>query len=781
MVATATEPETALALPTDVKHDDNDEDVVQGRTTGLIIPPPVIKSVLEKTAEWVAKKGNVFLEQIRIKRGDNPQFAFVFPSSPYHTYFLHRTDELALEIHNKQNGIAPPPSAAPAAASATTQPSPAPADGRTTSEAKPAATNATPAAHTTPSVAAPSTDGGVSSSVSRAPVVSALAEALKVKNEKPPQSYKFSMPRNPVDVSSKSAELMRLTAQFTAIKGKSFLTQLARREMGNPDFYFLNALSPHFVQVFSPLLAAYKTILNGEQKAANKAKMEKLMQDHSVLLNQAVHRVTWTRAKEEEKRAKERAEREDKQAFLEIDWQDFVVVETITFEDPTAEAPTPAPDQTPAAAPVSGSTTDATGVPETQATAAGEQAGAAGVVAGTTVVQGDDSDDGMDMDDSDMDDDDDGEEVVIRTDHVPRVVEESQAPGGDLVTLHGRQVPVDQANEQLRIELIDPKWKQQQKVFQERQKTTPFEAERDIAKNIERLAAKRPDVFSNRSDNANGSGSGAPTVSASGEGWAQNQHTAAAEAEKRAAELDRQQVRQMVSRAKAANEPSTPDMPPPSTTPTPTQSKKRPAAALASTPAPPAPVRTPAAIPAPPRALQPQAPSMPSMPAGPPPPMPPMPSAPMPQAPPMPMGAPPPDAVVAPPPGVGVVGVAPTAIPPPPSASVALAAPDAKRAKIDAGGDVAAGLRIIVGVPQDTDNNNNEWKLNGQAVQLIVPEMTLTIRELKELLVQEIGPVPLSRFQLKAPSGFLKDKKSLADHKLTSGVVLEMKMKTRGR
>jgi splicing factor 3A subunit 1 len=59
----------------------------------LVIPPPEIRSIIEITANHVAKKGIQFEETIREKEGTNSKFYFLKPADPYHAYYQYKITE----------------------------------------------------------------------------------------------------------------------------------------------------------------------------------------------------------------------------------------------------------------------------------------------------------------------------------------------------------------------------------------------------------------------------------------------------------------------------------------------------------------------------------------------------------------------------------------------------------------------------------------------------------------------------------------------------------------
>ncbi|KAL4583176.1 hypothetical protein LXL04_007742 [Taraxacum kok-saghyz] len=79
------------------------------RTIGIIHPPPDIRTIVDKTASFVAKNG----PEIIISNAGNPKFNFLNGSDPYHAYYQHRMAEFRSQNQNPTD-VPPPETAAPA-------------------------------------------------------------------------------------------------------------------------------------------------------------------------------------------------------------------------------------------------------------------------------------------------------------------------------------------------------------------------------------------------------------------------------------------------------------------------------------------------------------------------------------------------------------------------------------------------------------------------------------------------------------------------------------------
>ena len=65
-----------------------------GKSVGLILPPPEVRNIVNKTASFVARNGPEFEQRIKQNEINNPKFNFLNFGDPYHVYYQHRVNEL---------------------------------------------------------------------------------------------------------------------------------------------------------------------------------------------------------------------------------------------------------------------------------------------------------------------------------------------------------------------------------------------------------------------------------------------------------------------------------------------------------------------------------------------------------------------------------------------------------------------------------------------------------------------------------------------------------------
>ncbi|KAJ2906028.1 pre-mRNA splicing factor [Zalerion maritima] len=254
--------------------------------SGVVLPPREIRNIAEKTAGYVDRNGVVFEERIREKERQNPKFGFLHPGDPFNAYYLWRLSEIK--------------------------------EGR-----------------------------GTTIAAGRAGEAPAPVEE-KPKGPPKPPDFHFS-PRMP-RINQKDLEVVRLTALYVAKHGRQWMTGLAQREAGNPQFQFL--IPNHtFHNFFQHLVDQYSILLKegglggegGKLQNERVAGLKRNQEDKYHKLTSARQRAEWIKFQEEEKQKKDLEEEEKKLEFARVDWNDFVVVETIVFNESDEQANLPPP------------------------------------------------------------------------------------------------------------------------------------------------------------------------------------------------------------------------------------------------------------------------------------------------------------------------------------------------------------------------------------------------------------------------------------------------------
>ncbi|KAF1318383.1 Splicing factor 3 subunit, partial [Globisporangium splendens] len=718
----------------------------QGRVTGLIVPPPDIRAVVDKTAQFVARNGRSFERKIAGETV-SAKFSFLKSSDPYHAYYEHKVSEW-IEQNSQE---AEKPAAAQVEAQAAEPEAPAAA----------ASAPEAPAAAET-AADEPAADANASVVVEKKAVETVTAKVAKKLKDKaltPPEPEKFKI-KHP-QLSALDQEIMYLTAQYTALSGKTFLAGLATREQRNPQFDFLKPTHALFAY-FTALVESYTQVLaptrqNDEQQQQMK-RIEEGM-DRMKVLDRCVHNLEWVRTEQERKDAEAAESDAERLALAQIDWHDFVVVETITLDDAEEE----------------------------------EAAAAAAAAAQVEADKG--SDDDMDMDeDSDNDDADAAKpEIKVVEDYVPLASSSTAATSQPLLTVDGKTVSSAEANEHMRILLMNPKWREETQRHLEKQKESSYAAGTAIADSLRRFATKRADIFASSAEEEARLLQATSTPAPGAAAFVPQQDEMDDDGD------DDEQQQQQPGPSAAPGAPGAAPGP-----------FGQPPAQFQATGYPGAPMQhglPPGVGPGmagPPGTMGPPgmmmgAPGMRGPPGvgGPPGVARPPPGVMMMMGPPGVNGMPP---GLSGPPGVppGVSGPPGVSMPGPPGApgtapgtsapqSTDDSEPAAKRQRTDTTptllpeAEFAAlhpgTVRLVINVPQEPEHS--QWKLEGQTLSIEV-DIKDNIRTVKEKIMSELNGMPVNKQQLKIPVGFLKDTLTCAHYNFVNGTPLELSVRQRG-
>ncbi|KAF3941403.1 hypothetical protein ABW19_dt0206744 [Dactylella cylindrospora] len=430
---------------------------------GVVLPPKEIRAIVEKTAGYVARNGEAFETRIREKERSNPKFSFLTPGDPFNPFYIWRLEETRA--------------------------------GRSTA------------------VAAGRTDG------SAAPVVEPEAPP----GPTPPPEFQFSA-RMPT-ISAQDLDVLRLTALFVAKNGRQFMTTLSQREARNYQFDFLRP-NHSFYQYFTRLVDQYTLILDPADKEDRMEQLRRNFEDKFHLIEDAKKRSEWVKHQEEEKKKQEEEEDKEKLAYAQIDWHDFVVVETITFTDADDAADLPPPTSLSDLQHASLEQKALMSLNSNQLRIEEAMPTADDYDSGTYIPQPAEEEEEQTMDVAmEPDSDNEDEETTrirerreaqaraeqakaeakggtapmkIRSDYVPRAAAAAANRRGAAQTAIcpncKQPIPLDELEQHMRIELLDPRWKEQRARAEAKYSTTNLSTT-DVAANLKRLASQRADLF----------------------------------------------------------------------------------------------------------------------------------------------------------------------------------------------------------------------------------------------------------------------------------------------
>ncbi|KAK5650904.1 hypothetical protein RI129_001933 [Pyrocoelia pectoralis] len=248
---------------------------------GIIYPPPEVRNIVDKTASFVARNGPEFEARIRQNELGNPKFNFLNTGDPYHAYYQHKVNDFR-EGKNQDT-----PSTLPGAISKLTV--------------------------------------SASAQQKQQEILKAVEQPFIPKE--PPTDFEFIA--DPPSISALDLDIVKLTAQFVARNGRQFLTQLMNREQRNFQFDFLRPQHSLF-QYFTKLLEQYTKVLIPPKG------MQQRLRDESKsaqgVLEQSKYRAEWHKYQEAQRAREEEILERERVAYAQIDWHDFVVVETVDYQ-----------------------------------------------------------------------------------------------------------------------------------------------------------------------------------------------------------------------------------------------------------------------------------------------------------------------------------------------------------------------------------------------------------------------------------------------------------------
>ena len=274
--------------------------------------------MIDRTASFVARSANPpqFEDKIRENQRQDPKFSFLNPADPYHAYYRHRMEKVLRGELDDEVVVGKEE---------------APKD---------------------EIVPVKEVDLGL-----EPPVPEFILDVTNI-NPLDLCVYVLSFYFDDVNVLA-FRDIMKLTALFTARRGRSFLATLSTKEGRNYQFDFLRPTHSLF-SYFNRLVDQYSKVLHPAKETLQQLKERAQEGAKWKELEVARKRARW----EQVKREKEKKREDDKEAerstyftlyilslhanpftvaFAEIDWHDYAVVQTIEFTaaDAASELPPP--------------------------------------------------------------------------------------------------------------------------------------------------------------------------------------------------------------------------------------------------------------------------------------------------------------------------------------------------------------------------------------------------------------------------------------------------------
>ncbi|KAJ9476868.1 Pre-mRNA-splicing factor PRP21 [Pseudozyma hubeiensis] len=442
-------------------------------TGGIIYPPPELRRTIDKAAELIAKKDPSFENNIKAAEQNNPKFAFLKEDDAYHAYYASRRDAV-------RRGETLTPVASESASNAVTN-------------------DSSNQGGSTDAAAGPSTQA-------------------------PPEPQPFEFSADLPNITAVDLDILKLTALFTARKGRSFATSLLSRESKSYQFEFLrpshslftyfNHLVEQYQKVISPPPSLLDSVKLGAYGTTDQASIAQERARSSLgagkggarpyLLEQSKARAEWERYTREKRKKQDEDQDKQRQAFNEIDWQDFVVVGTVELTEADQHIDLPPPRslremetmtlaQKKMASMIMESDAAADDAEEVEELAmpgrplTSISAQASSSTPTTPVIEEVQQLGGR------------GGTIKVRKDYVPRGLASRAKPSGTSVAMTkcpvcGDQVAIDEMAEHVRFELLNPAYREQrQQLEAKKAQQAALQAGADPTYYLKQLASSRAD------------------------------------------------------------------------------------------------------------------------------------------------------------------------------------------------------------------------------------------------------------------------------------------------
>ena len=440
--------------------------VADGDGPTIIYPPPEVRNIVDKTASFVARNGVEFEQRIKQNEINNPKFNFLNPGDPYHAYYQYKVDAI------REGKVEPEPAKAP-------EPT----------------TPATAVAH------------------KQSELLKSVQKEQTIVPKEPPPDFEFLA--DPPSISAFDLDVVKLTAQFVARNGRQFLTNLMNREQRNFQFDFLRPQHSLF-QYFTKLLEQYTKVLIPPKDL--QMKLDNEANNKENVLDQVRYRVAWLKHQEANRRRQEEALERERVSYAQVDWHNFVVVETVDYQPwEVGNFPPPTnPNEVGARVLIQRRQEETGGAP-----------------AQPSYNDSDDSDEetGADTNVQDMeedsDDEDDGHARMMKTQVMaappvqqPMVPPIQAIPGNVTVRKYdpkaaaaikkktdddqflispitGERIPASQAAEHMKVGLLDPRWVEERdkQISQKASEEVVYAPGQSIESSLKQLAERRSDIF----------------------------------------------------------------------------------------------------------------------------------------------------------------------------------------------------------------------------------------------------------------------------------------------
>lgn len=418
-------------------------------TVGLIVPPPEIRSIVEKTASFVARNGEQFEQKIKQNEAANPKFDFLKEENPYNLYYKKKVGDFMVgtaSLSKQDENIV---------------------------------------------------------TVQSAPEI---RQKIPLIPTSPPEEFEFC--HDPPTMNALELDIVKLTAKFVARNGRSFLTQLMQKEAKNYQFDFLRPQHTLF-QYFSKLVEQYNKVLLPSKTMRSKLRTE--MRNQQLILDDVNYRAEWGRYQERIRRQEQEKQEKERISYAEIDWHDFVIVESVDFPlHERSDLPSPVTRDELGVRMARMVRIETTGYeehvkqpeppkqPERQEPPQapqiierdlGQEVQEQMPPPATKIAPVESAPPVL------------NENIVVRADYNPKAKTFERPQAGDveylISPLTGERIPASKMTEHMKIGLLDPAWVEQRKreILKKKEEEDYFAQDAAVASSLTRIAKRRTDIF----------------------------------------------------------------------------------------------------------------------------------------------------------------------------------------------------------------------------------------------------------------------------------------------
>jgi len=158
----------------------------------------------------------------------------------------------------------------------------------------------------------------------------------------PPEPAKFRFSARMPNISAQDLDILKVTALWTASNGENWLKELRARESGNFQFDFLRP-NHSFFQFFRALVEQYKYLLTEDDVDARIEELQHNIKNRFHILERARQRAEYIKYVSQQKEKEEKQAEDEKKEYASIDWHDFAVIATVTFDEADDSVDLPPP------------------------------------------------------------------------------------------------------------------------------------------------------------------------------------------------------------------------------------------------------------------------------------------------------------------------------------------------------------------------------------------------------------------------------------------------------